>query len=81
MNSTPFMEINGDAYDAKLAASCITLEDTSRDHLNNITFASDFNGDAYDAKLAASCIMPEDYSRDHLNYETFGSDAFDVDAW
>jgi hypothetical protein len=35
------MEINGDAYDAKLEASCIMAEDYSRDHLNYETFGSD----------------------------------------
>ena len=81
MNFVTECAINGEAYDAKLAASCVVPEDTSRDHLNNITFEPDFDYEAYDAKLAASCVVSEDYSRDHLNYETFGEDAFDVDAW
>lgn len=45
MNTTtvfpPLMEINGDAYDAKLAAFCVIPEDYSRDHLNYETFGSD----------------------------------------
>jgi len=39
--TTTFMEINGDAYDAKLAASCVMPEDYSRDHLNHETFGDD----------------------------------------
>ncbi len=37
----PLFAINGDAYDAKLEASCVMPEDYSRDHLNHITFQED----------------------------------------